>query len=86
MYANQDVPQSAPDATKWQNVEDAHLEFLHELGSRIAAADPPLFGGGQKYRADLQSIGGRIGKRAWATNTTLRSCGMRPSGGGRQLF
>ena len=40
MYANQDVPQSAPDATKWQNVEDAHLEFLHELGSRIAAADP----------------------------------------------
>jgi len=33
MYAHQ-------DATNWQNVEDAHLEFLHELGSRIAAADP----------------------------------------------
>ena len=24
----------------WQHAEDPHLEFLHELGSRIAAADP----------------------------------------------
>src|SRR3984885_9633633 len=28
------------DAPSWQHAEDAHLEFLHELGSRIAAADP----------------------------------------------
>lgn len=28
------------DAPSWQHAEDPHLEFLHELGSRIAAADP----------------------------------------------
>ena len=28
------------DASSWQHAEDPHLEFLHELGSRIAAADP----------------------------------------------
>ncbi len=28
------------DITDWQHAEDPHLEFLHELGSRIAAADP----------------------------------------------
>ena len=28
------------DAPSWQHADDAHLEFLHELGSRIAAADP----------------------------------------------
>ena len=28
------------DTTGWQHADDPHLEFLHELGSRIAAADP----------------------------------------------
>jgi len=27
-------------ATGWEHEDDPHLEFLHELGSRIAAADP----------------------------------------------
>lgn len=39
------APQSATPSTlreipNWQHAEDPHLEFLHELGSRIAAADP----------------------------------------------
>ena len=28
------------ETSSWQHAEDPHLEFLHELGSRIAAADP----------------------------------------------
>jgi signal transduction protein with GAF and PtsI domain len=28
------------DGAEWHQVEDLHLQFLHELGSRIAAADP----------------------------------------------
>jgi signal transduction protein with GAF and PtsI domain len=41
MHAQQDVPQNArEDTSNWQHAEDLHLEFLHELGSRIAAADP----------------------------------------------
>ena len=28
------------DSAGWEHVDDPHLEFLHELGSRIAAADP----------------------------------------------
>src|ERR1700751_1393196 len=41
MYAHQDASQNAStDANSWQRGEAPHLEFLHELGSRIAAADP----------------------------------------------
>lgn len=28
------------EASNWERADDPHLEFLHELGSRIAAADP----------------------------------------------
>jgi uroporphyrinogen-III synthase len=43
--AQRKAPQSATTSTfreisNWQHAEDPHLEFLHELGSRIAAADP----------------------------------------------
>ena len=37
LNASQDA---ASGASNWQHAEDPHLEFLHELGSRIAAADP----------------------------------------------
>jgi signal transduction protein with GAF and PtsI domain len=41
MNAHLSAPMNLPDdASNWQHAEDPHLEFLHELGSRIAAADP----------------------------------------------
>lgn len=40
MNAPQDSLNAVNGATNWQHAEDPHLEFLHELGSRIAAADP----------------------------------------------
>jgi uroporphyrinogen-III synthase len=41
MNAIPTAPPTAPqDAPSWQHDEDPHLAFLHELGSRIAAADP----------------------------------------------
>jgi hypothetical protein len=28
------------ETSSWQHADGPHLEFLHELGSRLAAADP----------------------------------------------